>query len=304
MAEDPQDTGAIGHSVFISFCSKDRRTAKLVCKELEHRGLPCWISSRDARPGENYQAAIVRAIKSAKVVVLLFTASANDSDEIKKELSLASWFKSAVIPIRVEDVSMDEAFSYELATRQWIDTYMGWEAALANLAQSARSYIKLQASRAAVSAMTEPAPLAGAAPGAITPSLRPINLARLQELEQLSARRGDPTASPPAPPDFVAVAATIMVPEPPAAPYDRPVPSAPAVPSQPPPPLPAAGQEAIQAALAAQLGPIARVLVRKFAAEANSLADLVERAAAEIANLEGRSAFRRDCIRGLGKAMV
>lgn len=184
----PRDEGS-GHNVFISFSSRDRRTAKLVCKELEKHGLRCWISSRDVQPGENYQSAIVRAIKSARVVIVLFTAHANHSEEIKKEISLASRFKAAVIPVRVEDVSMDEAFSYELATRQWVDAFKGWEMALYNLADAAHAYIRLHGGGPARERLP-----------------RSINPARLRELEELSAAREQkvqapaPVAAPAVPP--------------------------------------------------------------------------------------------------------
>jgi hypothetical protein len=125
---------AAARSVFISFSSKDRKIAETICLALESRGFPCWMSSRDVRPGENYQVAIVKAINAAKVLLLVFSANTNASDEIKKELSLASKRRLMVIPVRTEDVIPDEGFSYELATRQWIDLFAGWEGAMAQLA--------------------------------------------------------------------------------------------------------------------------------------------------------------------------
>ena len=76
--------------VFISYSSKDQNVAETIYQALEaRRGQQCWIASRDVRPGENYQEAIVRALRSAKVMLLIFTSNANNSDEIKKELVLA-----------------------------------------------------------------------------------------------------------------------------------------------------------------------------------------------------------------------
>jgi hypothetical protein len=51
-------------------------------------------------------------------MVLVFSANSNNSEEIKKELVLAGQSQLIVIPVRVEDVTPDEAFAYELATRQ------------------------------------------------------------------------------------------------------------------------------------------------------------------------------------------
>jgi len=76
--------------VFISHSSKDNKVATAVCTALESRGHSCWMSSRDIKPGENFQGSIVRAIREAGVMVLVFSSNANNSDEIKKEMALAS----------------------------------------------------------------------------------------------------------------------------------------------------------------------------------------------------------------------
>ncbi len=76
--------------VFISYATTDRKQALSVCEAVEGRGVACWISSRDVAPGANYQEAIVRALRDAPAMVLVFSKAANNSDEIKKELSLAA----------------------------------------------------------------------------------------------------------------------------------------------------------------------------------------------------------------------
>lgn len=121
--------------VFISHSSQDRRIAVRVCEALERHGLPSWLAPRDIGPGENFQEAIVKAIRSARAMVLVFTGSANNSDEIKKEIALASQNHLAVIPLRVEDVLPSDAFVYELSTRQWIDAFDDWDRAMARLAE-------------------------------------------------------------------------------------------------------------------------------------------------------------------------
>ena len=76
----------------------------------------------------------MQALRSAQVMLLVFTANANNSDEIKKELVLAGRHRVTVVPIRVEDVTPSDAFAYELATRQWIDLYSDWEKEIERLA--------------------------------------------------------------------------------------------------------------------------------------------------------------------------
>jgi len=113
--------------VFISYSSKDRQIAQTLCQALEARGQNCWIAGRDVRPGENFQESIVRALREARVMVLVFSSNANNSEEIKKEVVLAGRHKVTVVPVRVEDVVPNDAFTYEFATRQWIDLFQDWE---------------------------------------------------------------------------------------------------------------------------------------------------------------------------------
>jgi hypothetical protein len=121
--------------VFISHSSRDGKVARTICSALESRGLPCWIASRDVGPGENFMEAIVQAIGAAKVMVLVFSENANNSDEIKRELVIAGNAKVTVIPVRVEDVAPKGAFAYQLATRQWIDLFEDWENQVERLAK-------------------------------------------------------------------------------------------------------------------------------------------------------------------------
>lgn len=122
-------------NIFISFASQDRKIASTLCKALESRGFECWISDRDILPGENFQIAIVQAIRRAKIMLLVFTGNSNNSQEMTKELALASQQKLIVIPLRVEDVAPNDAFAYEFATRQWIDCFADWEFAMDQLSQ-------------------------------------------------------------------------------------------------------------------------------------------------------------------------
>ncbi|HEV2596530.1 MAG TPA: TIR domain-containing protein [Sphingomicrobium sp.] len=127
------DDGLAKGPVFISYATADRKEALSVCKAIERRGTTCWISCRDVEPGENYQEAIVAAIQKSCAMVLVFSEAANNSNEIKKELSLASRFNLTVIALRIEDVEPSNAFAYELSTRQWIDAFGSWDKSLDSL---------------------------------------------------------------------------------------------------------------------------------------------------------------------------
>jgi tetratricopeptide (TPR) repeat protein len=141
-----------GKYVFISHSSHDAPAAQRILKALEARGLSCWISSRDVRPGDNFASAIVEAIENAYAMVLVFSSHANQrAEEIKKEIVLAGQNNLVVLPARIENLlPSDRAFRYEMATRQWVDLFDNWDAGIDRMATT----------------LTQLAPAAGnAAPG-------------------------------------------------------------------------------------------------------------------------------------------
>ena len=128
-------------SIFISYSSSDQKVAETICDALQARGFTCWISCRDIGPGENFQEAIVQAIRSVKLMLLVFTSNANNSNEIKKEIVLAGRYHLTVVPVRVEDVAPNDALAYEFATRQWIDLFKDWEHDIERLASQIGSLL-------------------------------------------------------------------------------------------------------------------------------------------------------------------
>jgi len=163
--------------IFISYSSKDRAITETICSALENRGINCWMSSRDIGPGENFQESIIRAIRTASAMVIVFSGNSNNSDEVKKEVALAGQHKLVVVPVRVEDVVPAEAFQYELATRQWIDMFENWEHAIERLATQIRTIL---AGKAAHDAATE-----GGTAETVQPVVTPVHVARPQRSSAL-----------------------------------------------------------------------------------------------------------------------
>jgi TolB-like protein len=114
--------------VFISYASADQETANRLVDLIEKRGIPCWIASRDIRPGEDYQNAIVHALEGAGVFLLLFSQAASESTEIPKELALAGKFKKSIIPARLNDIVPSGPFAYQMTSSQFIDLFVDFEA--------------------------------------------------------------------------------------------------------------------------------------------------------------------------------
>ena len=92
-----------------------------VVKDAEARGIKCWIAPRDIPPGADYQSAIVTALEYCGTVVLLFSESAQDSEPVKREITVAQQLKRPVVPARLDDFQAVGAFRYMLSNLHWID---------------------------------------------------------------------------------------------------------------------------------------------------------------------------------------
>jgi hypothetical protein len=122
-----------GRHVFLSYSRQNSEYAFQLYDYLTSGGLRVWIDQRSIRPGESYAAAIYTAIEQAYTVVLLFSAAANQSREIHREVQIASDCSVPIIPLRLETLKYHPAIGYHLAATQWIDGSEDFEEALATV---------------------------------------------------------------------------------------------------------------------------------------------------------------------------
>jgi hypothetical protein len=113
----------MAHDVFISYSSKDKTVADATCATLEARGIRCWMAPRDIRPSDDWGEAIINAIQGSAAFVLLFSANANASPQIKREVERAVNKGIPVIPLRIENVMPAKSLEYFLSTPHWLDAY-------------------------------------------------------------------------------------------------------------------------------------------------------------------------------------
>ena len=185
----------MAHDVFVSYSHHDKLQADAVCATLEAKGIRCWIAPRDVVPGQEWGAAIVDAIRSTRIMVLVFSSHANASPQIRREVERAVNAETVLIPFRIEDVAPAQSLEYFLGTPHWLDALTPpLEAHLERLAAAVASFL----------AVSEP--VGSRASTATTP-------------EKSSATDGELTPTPPVPtlqPKrrtglIVAVVATVVV---------------------------------------------------------------------------------------------
>lgn len=115
----------MAHSVFLSYSQKDRRTADAVLRALEANGVRVWMAPRDIAPGATWPESIPVAIDNARVMILIFSESANSSHHIAREIDIACDRRLTIIPVRVENVALSGSLRFFLGTSQWFDAFPG-----------------------------------------------------------------------------------------------------------------------------------------------------------------------------------
>ena len=153
----------MAHEVFVSYSTSDKPIADAVCATLERHAIRCWIAPRDILPGLDWGAAIVDAIGESKVMVLVFSASANKSPQIKREVERAVHKGVTIIPLRIEDVPLGKTLEYFISSSHWLDAFSpSVEAHLDRLAETVKLLLSRpsRASSTGVGVLAPPPPRA------------------------------------------------------------------------------------------------------------------------------------------------
>ena len=99
----------------------DKAVADAICARLEQSGIRVWIAPRDIQPGANWGEAIIEALEGCRAMVIVFSASANASPQVLREVERAVGKGVAVIPFRIENVTPSKAMEYFLSSPHWLD---------------------------------------------------------------------------------------------------------------------------------------------------------------------------------------
>jgi hypothetical protein len=111
----------MAHDVFISHSAQNREVADAVCAALEQAAIRCWVAPRDVRPGRSFPGEITRAIQQSKVMLLIFSGHSNNSEQVLREVQLATDSRLPIIRFRLEDVALTDDLRYFLSTPHWLD---------------------------------------------------------------------------------------------------------------------------------------------------------------------------------------
>jgi hypothetical protein len=119
--------------LFVSHVSEDRSDAENIVHELERRGVPCWIAPRNIRPGKPFDDEIAEAIDASRAMLLIFSERCNESEYIRREVTVAGEAGKVIIPFRIDSAQPKRGLRVRLTDLHWIDGFVSRERAIDEL---------------------------------------------------------------------------------------------------------------------------------------------------------------------------
>ena len=111
----------MAYDVFISYSHCNKAVADAICARLEQEGVRCWYAPRDIRPGEIWMESIINAIRTVKVMIVVFTEEANKSPQVLKEITNAVSAGVTIVPFKLTSEEPSTSLQYLFADVHWLD---------------------------------------------------------------------------------------------------------------------------------------------------------------------------------------
>jgi TolB-like protein/tetratricopeptide (TPR) repeat protein len=111
--------------VFISYSREDKDRVLDLAAQLRNAGVSIWIDQGGIDGAALWGEAIVNALDSAKVLLLMVSESAVRSHNVAKEVVLASERKGHILPVLLEPTVIPPSLKYPLAGIQQIEYFHG-----------------------------------------------------------------------------------------------------------------------------------------------------------------------------------
>ena len=115
--------------VFISYASQDRERIIDLVKRLDDAGVSVWIDQMSIEGATMWSQEIVAAIRNCKVLILAISENSADSENVVKEVALASEGRKRILPVYLASAEIPESMAYQLAGIQRVEFFEGDEEA-------------------------------------------------------------------------------------------------------------------------------------------------------------------------------
>ena len=115
--------------VFISYASSDRDRILDLVDLLDAAGVSVWIDQMSIEGATMWSQEIVAAIRNCKVLILAISENSADSENVVKEVALASEGRKRILPVYLASAEIPESMAYQLAGIQRVEFFEGDEEA-------------------------------------------------------------------------------------------------------------------------------------------------------------------------------
>lgn len=122
------------YDVFISYSSHDQKIVEGLCAYLEQHKIRCFVAYRDIPRGVVWARAIVDALDESRMMLVVFSEHFNNSDQVDREIELASEDKKPILTFRISDETFKGAKKYYLKNLNWIDAFPDPQAVFGDVA--------------------------------------------------------------------------------------------------------------------------------------------------------------------------
>jgi TolB-like protein/Flp pilus assembly protein TadD len=111
--------------VFVSYSRQDNEKVQALTGQLRAAGVRLWMDVRNIDGAAMWGEEIVNAVAHSKVLLLLVSKSAVASQNVVKEVLLATERKGHILPVDLEPTEIPGALKYALAGIQHIEYFRG-----------------------------------------------------------------------------------------------------------------------------------------------------------------------------------
>ena len=113
--------------VFVSYARSDRERVMELVERMRSAGIGVWVDEGGIHGASLWGQEIVDAIDASKVMILMISDSSITSDNVVKELSIASEDKKPILPVYLHRSQIPKSMRYQLAGIQHIEFFEGQE---------------------------------------------------------------------------------------------------------------------------------------------------------------------------------
>lgn len=111
------------YDVFISYSTQDQKVVEGLSAYLEQHNIRCFVAYRDIPTGVVWAKAITEAIEESQMMVVVFSSNFNKSEQVDREMELASEDKKSILTFRISNTTFSGAKKYYLKNLNWIDAF-------------------------------------------------------------------------------------------------------------------------------------------------------------------------------------